>query len=73
VSVLSNGLSAAYRTEFALDVEFDPEILGIETPRPGAAVEILPPADFAAILRKSLMQRFPDAEGRSAIMMWISS
>jgi phosphate transport system permease protein len=67
VSVLSNGLSAAYRTEFALDVEFDPEILGIETPRPGAAVEILPSADFGAILRTSLMQRFPDAEGRSAI------
>jgi phosphate transport system permease protein len=67
VSVLSNGLSAAYRTEFALDVEFDPEILGIETPRPGAAVEILPSADFGAILRTSLMQRFADAEGRSAI------
>ena len=67
VSVLSNGFGAAYRTEFALDVEFDPEILGIETPRPGAAVEILPSADFGAILRTSLMQHFPDAEGRSAI------
>ena len=67
VSVLSNGFGAAYRTEFALDVEFDPEILGIETPRPGAAVEILPSADFGAILRTSLMRRFPDAEGRSAI------
>jgi len=67
VSVLSNGLGAAYRTEFALDVEFDPEILGIETPRPGAAVEILASADFRAVLRRSLMQRFSDAEGRSAI------
>ena len=64
VSVLSNGLGAAYRTELALDVEFDPEILGIEV---SEASEIPASADFRAVLRESLMRRFPDAEGRAAV------
>jgi phosphate transport system permease protein len=67
ISVLANGLSAIYRTEIALDVEFDPEILGIETPELGAPAEIPASADFRAVLRTSLMQLFPDAEGRTAV------
>jgi phosphate transport system permease protein len=67
VSVLSNGLSAVYRTEFSLDVEFDPEILGVELPASGAVTEIPASADFRAVLRASLMQRFPEAEGRTAV------
>lgn len=67
VSVLSNGFRAAYRTEFALDVEFDPEILGLASPQTGFAADISASADFGAVLRASLLQRFPDAEGRAAI------
>ena len=67
VSVLSNGLSAAYRTEFALDVEIDPEILGVKVPASGEAAEIPASADFRAVLRTSLMQRFPEAEDRTAV------
>jgi phosphate transport system permease protein len=67
VSVLSNGFRAAYRTEFALDVDFDPEILGLSAPRAGFAADIPASTDFGAILRTSLTQRFPDVEGRSAI------
>jgi len=67
VSVLSNGFRAAYRTEIALDVEFDPEILGIDSPRSGFTAEIPASADFAAVLRNALMQQFPHAEGRTAV------
>jgi len=67
VSVLSNGFRAAYRSEFALDVEFDREILGVESPRQGLADQVPASADFGAILRTSLMQRFPNSEGRTAI------
>ncbi|MBW2540756.1 MAG: phosphate ABC transporter permease PstA [Deltaproteobacteria bacterium] len=67
VSVLANGLGATYRTEIALDIEFDPEILGIEVPGAGETAEITASADFRAVLRTSLMQRFPDAEGRSEV------
>jgi phosphate transport system permease protein len=65
--VASNGFHAAYRTEFALDVEFDPEILGVESPRSGFAATIPASADFAAVLRNALMQHFPDAQERSAV------
>ncbi|MBW2494290.1 MAG: DUF3333 domain-containing protein, partial [Deltaproteobacteria bacterium] len=55
VSVLANGLGATYRTEIALDIEFDPEILGIEVPGAGETAEITASADFRAVLRTSLM------------------
>jgi len=67
ISVLSNGLSAAYRTEIELEVEFDSETLGIETTESGAPAEITATADFRAVLRTSLMQHFPDADGRTAV------
>ncbi len=66
-SVLSNGLSAAFRTELRLDVDFDPETLGIEATPADLAGEIPASADFRAVLRASLLERFPDVEERSAI------
>jgi len=67
VSVLSNGWRAAFRTEIALDVDFDPEILGIESPSTGGPTEIPASADFGALLRNSLLQTFPGVEGRAAV------
>jgi phosphate transport system permease protein len=67
VSVLSNGWRAAFRTEFSLDVDFDPGALGVESPTAGGPTEIPATADFGALLRNSLMQCIPDVEGRAAV------
>jgi len=67
VSVLSKGFRAAYRTEIALEVDFDPGVLGVEPPQPDRAIEIPASADFGAVLRTALMRRFPDVEGRSQV------
>jgi len=67
VSVLSNGWRAAFRTEFSLDVDFDPEALGVESPTAGGPTEIPATADFGALLRNSLMQCIPGVEGRAAV------
>jgi len=67
VSVLSNGWRAAFRTEIALDVDFDPETLGIESPSMDGPTEIPASADFGAVLRNSLLQTIPGVEGRAAV------
>jgi len=67
VSVASNGYRAAYRAEIELDVHFDADLLEIDRNTPGVSIEIPASADFGAVLRAALVERFPDAEGRSAI------
>ena len=67
VSVISNGYRAAYRAEIELDVYFDADLLGIDRSAPSASLEIPASADFRAVLRAALVERFPDTEGRSAI------
>lgn len=67
VSVGSNGYKAAFRAEIELDVYFDADALGIEQHASGASIEIPASADFRAILRAALAERFPGAADRSTI------
>jgi len=43
------------------------DLLKIDGNTPGVSIEIPASADFGAVLRAALVERFPDAEGRSAI------
>jgi len=67
VSVLKSGFGAAYRTEVALDVAFDPETLGLGPLQSDSSIDVPASADFGAVLRTALMRRFPDVEGRAQI------
>src|SRR5262245_2315461 len=65
-SIVGNGYTAFLRTRVALEVFFDPEVIG--------ALAELPPAqrqahasdvDWAALVRGALAREFPDVSGRS--------
>ncbi|HZO09549.1 MAG TPA: phosphate ABC transporter permease PstA [Myxococcota bacterium] len=57
-----NGASAFVRTQVALDVDFDPAIVGaVARPAEGPESEI----DWAALVREALLREFPEVAGRS--------
>jgi phosphate transport system permease protein len=60
-SIISQGYSALQQTEVRLDIEYDPQVLGVQ---PGASAEELGRADFAALIRASLKREFPGVEDR---------
>jgi phosphate transport system permease protein len=65
VSVFYNGVGAFRTSEIRLDVFFDPEVIG--DPRsldPEAFQASLVRADFGALVRRALLEIFPDASGR---------
>ena len=62
-SVFSQGWSAFRQAEVTLDIFYDPEIL---TPDGTVDDDTLATADYPALVRASLKQRFPDVEGRTA-------
>lgn len=62
-SVFSQGWSAFRQAEVTLDVFYDPEVL---TPDGTVDDDTLAVADYPALVRASLKQRFPDVEGRTA-------
>jgi phosphate transport system permease protein len=55
VSIFGKGYSAFRQTHVRLEVFFDPEVLRQDT---------LVNADYAALVRESLLKKFPQAEGR---------
>lgn len=63
VSIVSKGYSAFLQTEIALSVTFDPSVID---PDGGRAKTALSTADYAALVRKSLEDRFPDADDRQS-------
>ncbi len=67
VSVVWDGTRAAYRTEIALDVLLDADVLEIDATANGIPSEILAAADFGAIVRGALLDQFPETSDRAAI------
>jgi len=66
VSVVSRGSSAFYRAEIALDVTFDPDVLGTglaEMTRTERD-DTLRRVDYTALVRHALQKQFPEVEGR---------
>ena len=62
-SIVSKGYTAFQQTYIALDIKYDPEVLGIGEARD---VETLARANYAGLIKKALAQEFPDVSGRSA-------
>jgi len=61
--IVRKGWSAFFQTNARLSIFFDPQVIdpeGIRDP------DVLSRADYAALWRESLRQRFPNVEGRSA-------
>jgi phosphate transport system permease protein len=63
-SILSTGWSIFTQTYVKVDVEYSAEELGV-TEQP--SVEELEVADYQALVRAALRERFPDVEGRSTL------
>jgi len=61
VTVVGNGWTAFQQTRIQLELSLDPEVLGVDPPA-GAAE--LRRGDYAAVIRASLRERFPDVSGR---------
>ena len=59
--IIGKGHSAFYQTYVYLEVEFDPQVLGLTDPTDTAQ---LMSADFQAIVKKAMLERFPNTEGR---------
>jgi phosphate transport system permease protein len=67
-SILVNGWGAFQQTRIRLDVRFDPELLGIDPGLEGEPLaQALSRADYAALIRASLRELFPDVKGRHEI------
>ncbi len=65
VSIAWNGHAAFVQTQIRLDVELDPELLGLSEAREGEPSErALARADFGAVVRQSLREIFPEVETR---------
>lgn len=60
--IISKGTSGFFETYVQLEVTYDSELLGINN---ATDEEQLMFADFSAIVKQSLRQRFPEAEGRA--------
>jgi phosphate transport system permease protein len=62
-TIIGNGYGAFRQTAVSLDIHFDP---GVLDPEGNADPEVLAMADYPALARAALAERFPDAVGRSA-------
>ncbi len=62
ITIIGNGYPAFQQTYVKLDIDFDPESLGIGDQRSNAA---LSGANYQALVRNALKVRFPDVTGRS--------
>ncbi|MFM1885074.1 MAG: hypothetical protein RL026_231 [Pseudomonadota bacterium] len=62
-SIISQGWSAFRQATVQLQVHYDPEVIDPEGSR---LAETLATADYAALVRASLRERFPEVEGRAA-------
>ena len=62
-SVFSQGWSAFRQTNLTLEVFYDPAVID---PEGTADADTLAVADYPALVRAALKQRFPDVEGRTA-------
>jgi phosphate transport system permease protein len=61
-SIISTGWTVFVQTQVRLDIEYSPEELGVaENP----TREELESADYAALIRVAMRERFPEVEGRS--------
>jgi phosphate transport system permease protein len=61
-SIISTGWTVFVQTQVRLDIEYSPEELGVaENP----SREELESADYAALIRVAMRERFPEVEGRS--------
>jgi phosphate transport system permease protein len=68
VSIAWNGYAAFLQTQIRLDLELDPELLGLSEARNGEHSErALSRADFGAVVRKSLLAIFPEVETRREV------
>ena len=63
ISIVARGYSAFYQHSVTLEISFDPALLGVE---PGAEAEALGTANYAAAVRASLLEIFPEASERRA-------
>ena len=64
-SIVGNGSSAFVRTRIALDVRFDPELLGPLGDLPAAEREVrASDVDWGVLVRDALTREFPDVSGR---------
>jgi len=60
-SIVSKGYTAFQQTYIALDIKYDPEVLGIGSARD---TETLAHANYAGLIKQTLAQEFPDVSGR---------
>lgn len=60
-TLIANGYSAFQQTRILLDIEFDPERIDPDGTRDP---DVLRRADYQALVRESLMSRFPEVTGR---------
>jgi len=63
VVIFSNGLGAFRQTEVRLDIFYDPAVID---PNGTRNIDDLHAADYQALVRAALKQRFPEVEGRAA-------
>jgi phosphate transport system permease protein len=63
VVIFSNGLGAFRQTQIRIPIYYDPQIID---PAGTRRTEDLAAADYAAVIRASLKQVFPEVEGRAA-------
>jgi phosphate transport system permease protein len=61
--IFSNGLGAFRQTQVLLPIHFDPAVI---TPEGSRDPDTLRAADYPALIRAALKERFPDVEGRAA-------
>ena len=62
VTILANGLPAFQQTYIKLDIDFDEQVIDPEGTR---EPEVIARADFSALIKNALRERFPDVTGRS--------
>ena len=62
VTILANGLPAFQQTYIKLDIDFDEQVIDPEGTR---EPEVIARADFSALVKTALRERFPDVTGRS--------
>lgn len=62
-SIVSKGYTAFLQTYIALDIEYDPEVLGIGSARDP---QTLAGANYAGLIKAALRQEFPTVNGRRA-------
>ena len=62
-SIVGNGYTAFQQTHIALDITYDPEVLGIGEARDAAT---LSGANYPALVKQSMRNLFPEVKGRKA-------